>query len=113
MKLPATPAGLLNQPAGSDLATVVELRIECFAADPTSHATAHHPSCERPLLLLRLSDHTMVVYRAFGGPGQGVRFAKLPLDLSLLSGPATGPVMHRFDGLINAEQELPRARAYR
>ena len=106
-------AGLLSQPASNDPATVVELRMECFPQDPASQATATYPNCERPLLFVRLSDHPLVVYRAFCDSNQELRFARLPLDIPLLPGPSSGMLMHRFDGLVNADTELPRGRAHR
>ena len=100
---------MLSQTAASDPATVVEVRMDCFPAD----GTAAHANCDRPLLCVRLSDQTLVVYRAFSSSSQGIKYAKLPLDLPLLQGTSEAPLLHRFDGLLNADAELPRARAYR
>ena len=99
----------MSWPAGGDLATAVEVHLECFASDG-SPSTG---SCDRPLLFLRLSDASLVVYRAFCGASAGIRFAKLPLDLPLLRSRGAGALLHRFDGLVTAEADLQRSRTYR
>lgn len=110
-------AGLLSQPAANQPAAIIELLVECFAPDPSAKS-APQSTCQQPLLVLRVSDGTLAVYRAYAPFPHSIRFAKLQLDMPLLwsaphsSGTSSGQLMHRFDGLQNADASA-RSRPYR
>ena len=59
--------------------------------------------CEKPILLMLLSDGGLLAYQGFAPPGGGVRFARLHIDWAGHSGGwgahGVSSRMVRFDGL--------------
>ncbi|KAK9800221.1 hypothetical protein WJX73_000021 [Symbiochloris irregularis] len=102
-------SGLLSRPVTA-ASPVVEVRLECFASSEGPAPSTG--CCNPPLLFLRLSDHSLVVYRAFHRHSPGIKFAKLPLNLPLLRSRAPGMVLHRFDGLASGEADPTRSKTY-